>query len=238
MSEDMKPMLLGCLLGSMLVAAQPLRVVGVVRSGMPPFEEGERLYRLEGEGCPSLAPGELLTLRREGERRNLGRLQITVLKDGYALAQLAIPGETYPLKGDLAVRHEKALPLPAIPDPWAVLAIPSEAMAPRQPKLAIPSSPLTDGGHREPIYFLKGNAELSSAARIKLRAWVSAWGLDGRWILLIPALPEIPAAITQARVEALKEALKGLGVGSVEQQSLPSTPPARYDSISVSKTSW
>ncbi len=231
----MNMLLPALLLGTVLVA-QPLQVVGVLRTGMPPFEETERLYRLEGEGCQVLGVNELLTLRRQGERRNLGRLQIMAIKDGYALARLAVSGETYPLKGDLAVRHERVVALPALPPRQPEAAFPAEALAPRLPKLAIPASLAKDGLCRESIFFLKGSAELSPAAGVKLRAWVGAWGLDGRWALLVPAGPE--PEISRARVEALRAALKGLGVMDLELRTLSTEPNARYDSISVSKEPW
>lgn len=230
--------LLGLLVGSVLsilAAAQPLHVAGVVRTGPPPFEEGERLYRLEGDGCQTLMVAESLTLRREGEKRNLGRLRVAAVKDGYALARLDSSGETYPLKGDLAVRHERALALPGFPAPQVASTVSPEALVPARPSLAVPPDP-SRFGRRETLYFLKGSGELSAAGLARLRAWVGDWGPGGRWILLVPA--RAPEALTRARVEALKGALRGLGVTEVEQQSLPSGPPARYDSISVSKESW
>ena len=193
---------LGFLLGSILAAAQPLRVVAVVRSGAPPFEEDERLYRLEGDGCQTLTVAEHLTLRREGEKRSLGRLRVAAVKDGYALARLDSPGETYPLKGDLAVRHERAIALPPLPLPSEAPMVASEALAPRSPGLAVPRDP-SRCDRRETLYFLKGSGELSAAGLAKLRAWVGEWGAGGRWILLVPA--GAPAALTQARLETLDD---------------------------------
>ena len=226
---------LGILLGSILEAAQPLHVAGVVRTGPPPFEEGERLYRLEGNCCQTLSVAESLTLRREGEKRNLGRLRVEAVKDGYALARLASSGETYPLKGDLAVRHEKVLALPPLPLPSEAPRIPSEALAPHRPSLSVPRDHARFD-RRETLYFLKDSGELSAAGLAKLRTWVEAWGAGGRWIFLVPE--GAPAPLTQVRVETLRGALRRLGVTEVEQQSLPSGPPARYDSISLSKASW
>jgi len=235
----MKAVFLGIILGSMLTAAPPLQVAGVLRAGMPPYDESERLYRLEGEGCPTLGVSEYLTLQRSGERRNLGRLQVTAIKEGYALARLAVPGETYPLKGDLAVRHERVIALPALPKQTIEeSSFPAEALAPRLPKLAIPLSPSKEALHREPIFFYKGSAELSPAALLKLQSWVAAWGIPGRWVLLVPVVPELLPAVSQARTEALQGALKHLGVKDVELRPMPPGPSAKYDSISVSKESW
>lgn len=228
----------GLLLAPMLAAAPPLQVAGVVREGMPPFET-ERLYRLEGDGCQILRVSEFLTLLRAGERRQLGRLQVTTIKDGYALARLAAPGETYPLKGDLAVRHEMASALPAMPL-WA----PGEGLrakdelAARVVKLTVPANPSKEGRHREPIFFLKGSAELSPAALAKLQGWVAAWGADGQWALLVPEDPAVPAALSGARAEALRGALDRLGVHGAELRAQPAAPASRYDSIHVSKEPW
>lgn len=231
-------MLLGLFVAPLLMAAQPLQVVAVVRSGMPPFEEGGRLYRLEGDGCLALKVNEQLTLKRSGEARPLGRLEVTAVKDGYALAKLALSGETYPLKGDLAVRHEMIQSLPSLPVARQELPIPTEALAPRAPKAAIPQALLKAGNRRECIYFLKGNAELSPGALAKLRAWVQSWDLDGRWTILIPESADIPQALSQARAEALKAGFKELGVSQVEIRPLPPEPPARYDSVYISKEPW
>lgn len=236
----MRLLFLAFLMGPWLAAAAPpLQVVGVVRTGLPPFEDGERLYRLEGETCQALRVNEFLTLRRAGERRQPGRLQVVVVKDGYALARLAAAGETYPLKGDRAVRHEQILPLPGLPLRMSGgPAVPAGDLAPRMPKLAVPANPSKKGIRRDSIFFLKGSPELSPAARVKLRSWVDAWGRDGRWALLVPAVPGLSEAVSRARVEALRAALKGLGVKDVELRAEPPGPLARHDAIHICREPW
>jgi len=234
----MKQMLLGLLLGPLLLASPPLQVVAVVRAGMPPFEEGGRLYRLEGDGCQALRVSEQLTLRRSGELRPLGRLEVTAVKDGFALAKLALAGETYPLKGDLAVRHEMIKPLPSLPAAAKDLAIPPEALAPRIPTQGVPPALRKAGIRREGVYFLKGNAELSPGAIAKLRAWVEGWDPDGRWVVLVPGNADTPQALVQARVEALRAGFKALGVNQVAMQTLPPEPPGKYDLVYISKEPW
>lgn len=234
----MKQVILGLLLGPLLAAA-PLHVAGVVRSGMPPYEEKDRLYRLEGDGCQILRVAEYLTLIRPGDRRQLGRLQVVAVKDGYALARLATPGETYLLKGDLAVRHEMAASLPSLPGglPDPLLRASGELL-PRAMKLAVPASPSSVQGHQEPVFFLKGNAELSPAALVKLRDWVASWGVEGRWVLGLPEDVQGSTALSQARIEALKKALGTLGVTQVEVRSDSHPPVSRFDSIHVIKEPW
>jgi len=213
-----------------LLAAPPLQVVGVVRSGMPPYEDGARIYRLEGAGCLTLRIGEQLTLQRSDERRPLGRLQVMAIKADHALARLVEAGETYPLKGDVAVRHEAAVALPALPPP----------PMPENPvnvavKLPI-SAPLLSQpreGHREAIFFKKQSADLSPAAREKLEMWVQTWGLRGRWILGYPEGPGLSLLLQQNRVEQLKVVLLRLGVPKVEIRPQPLEPPGRYDSVFV-----
>jgi hypothetical protein len=232
----MKQLFFGLLLGPLLLASPPLQVVAVVRAGMPPFEEDGRLYRLEGEGCQALRVSELLTLRRSGERRPLGRLEVTAVKDGFALARLALAGETYPLKGDLAVRHEMIRALPSLPGAAKDLTIPPEALAPRVPARGVPPALSRAGARRESIFFLKGNAELSPGAIAKLRGWVEGWDPDGRWVVLVPE--NASQALVQARVEALRAGFKALGVNQVEMRALPPEVPGKYDLVYISKEPW
>ena len=52
----MKGILLALLLGP-FAWASPLLVASVGRAGLPPYEGTERVYRLEGLGCPTLRVG-------------------------------------------------------------------------------------------------------------------------------------------------------------------------------------
>ena len=230
--------LLSLFVGSILAAATPLQVAGVVRVGIPPYEDSERLYRLEGDGWQALNLSEVLTLRRSGEPQTIARLQVTAIKDGYALARRSDSGETYPLKGDLALRRSKSLALPSFPKRTDDVITPAIAtLSPQRPDLLASRSLAKGTLHQEPIYFLKESSKLSPAAETKLQSWVTAWGPSGRWVLQVPEVQALSPAISNARVEALKEALKGLGVKTVEVHSIPPEPPARYDSIRVSKES-
>lgn len=233
----MKRIFFGLALGCLLSGAPPLRVAGVVRDGMPPFEATERLYRLEGEGCLVLKVAEQVSLRRAGEARGLGRLEVTAVKDGYALARVSQAGQTYPLKGDLVVRHEQLQSLPPFPASQA-LALPGPALAPKLVKLSVPPSPRKGGLHRGTIFFLKGNAELSPGARAKLQAWATAWTFEGRWVIQVPENPEVLPALSQARAEALKGELAKLGLSQVECRTLPPEVAAKYDSVYISKEPW
>ena len=51
--------LLPCLLPTGLPGA-PLAVVQVVREGLPPYEDADRHYRLEGDGVSGLRPGQVV----------------------------------------------------------------------------------------------------------------------------------------------------------------------------------
>lgn len=217
-------------LGSVLLASPPLHVAGVVRAGLPPYEDDVRVYRLEGAGCLALRVGERLTLLRAGEPRPLGRLQVTAVKGDHALAKLAVSGETYPLKDDLAVRHEEALNLPALPSP--PIPVGTLDVAPKPP-LSAPVLSLSKAGQREPIYFRKGSAELSAGAKSKLAAWVKAWGWQGHWVLGCPQGSDLPATLQQARVEQLRAELERLGVLHVQILAQPEVASGRYDSVFV-----
>jgi len=220
---------LAVLFSTMLLAAPPLHVAAVVRMGMPPYDGEARSYRLEGTGCLALRVGEYLTLQRTDERRRLGRLQIIAVKSDYALARLIEEGETYPLKGDLAVRHEEALRLPVLPPPPApseplniVLKAPPSAVIPNPPREL----------HRETLFFVRDSAEVSPGARSKLGVWVKDWGKDGNWIVSCPE--GLPPQLQKARAERLEAELGHLGVVNVVIRTQPASGSGRYDSIFVS----
>jgi hypothetical protein len=94
-----------------------LRVVAVVRQGLPPYEEGERLYRLEGKDSSRLKVGDKILLLRAEEKICPGKLRVLEVHGEFVLADLDEEGDTYPLKGDLALRIEPPRPLPPLPTP-------------------------------------------------------------------------------------------------------------------------
>jgi len=204
----------------------------VERQGLPPYEGTTRVYRLEGSGSQTLRVGEVLALQRPKEARTLGRLEILSVHLDHALARLAVPGATFPLKGDLAVRTELFHPLPGLPSA-PPSALPSlEALLPSTTR-ALPRSFGQGEVRREPIYFLKGDASLSPGALAKLRAWVETWGLPGQWSLECP-----PAVLAEPRSAVLRLELQRLGVPSLEVRPLSEEPPGRYDAVYVRKEPW
>ena len=223
------------LLLTLLLASPPLHVAAVVRSGLPPYEDESRLYRLEGAGCLALRVGERLSLQRTGERRRLGRLQVTAIKGDHALARLVEGGEAYPLKGDLAVRYEEALGLPALPTAPPPATPPDLTV---KPPLSAPVLAPSRVGHREPIFFLKGSAELSPGGRAKLAAWVKAWGVEGHWLVGCPEGAGWPPSLQEARLEQIRGELKRLGVGRVDLRSQAQEAPGKYDAVFVIQEPW
>lgn len=213
------------LMTAALHAGAPLAVTGVVREGLPPYEDSERLYRLEGDGCDRLRPGQILLPVRPREPRPLGQLEVVKAGPAFALARMSRPGATFPMKGDLAVPREPLRRLPALPETGAPLA-----QAPRPGEPALPPPP-PGAAHREAIFFLPDQAVLTPGARAKLKAWVSAWGRAGRWVLALP--PEQPSPLTEARVTALREELGRLGVPKVELGSAEQAPPGKYPAVFV-----
>jgi len=127
------------LLLALPLAGEPLRVVSVLRTGLPPYEDANRLYRLEGEACGRIRSGEALVLRRTGEARSLGCLKVTETRGSYVLARMLIPGETYPIKGDLALREEDINPLPTLTTAHPIVL--STALAPLQTTKSAPPVP-------------------------------------------------------------------------------------------------
>jgi hypothetical protein len=228
----MKGFLLACLLGSFAGATVPLLVTSVERTGLPPFEGTERIYRLEGTGCQTLRVGEVLVLKRPGERRNLGGLKILSVHSDHALARLSQPGDTFPLKGDQAVRTELFLALPEVPVAAQAPLAKLESLRPHTLTRTLPP-PVGQGPiHREAIFFIKGDASLSPGAQVKLRAWVAAWGVEGQWSLECPPAPGELAAL---RASALRSELQGLGVPALEIKPLPEEPTGRYDAVYVTQ---
>lgn len=220
------------LLGPLLCAAS-LRVARVEREGLPPYEDGEKVYRIEGSGVAALKVGEILALRRIGEKRNLGRIQITVVKDGYAQARLAVPGETYLLKGDGVLRSDAYAQMPALPREVLAELGPVPSVLEPKKTAGLPPSLVLRPRHREPIYFLKGSASLSPAALAKLGDWALRWGTAGVWQVACPQGRD--ASLDQARMEALCQELGKRGVVHQDGISLPSEAPGRYDVVYVMK---
>ena len=229
----------GCVLLLLLTcfawAAPPLLVASVGRTGLPPYEGTERVYRLEGSGCQTLRVGEVLVLQRQGERRNLGRLEILSVHLDHAQARLAVPGDTFPLKGDLVIRTELLYALPevtiAVQPPIPAL----DTLRPRTITRTLPRSLGQGAIYREPIYFLKGDASLSPGAQTKLRTWVAAWGAERQWSL---ECPPGSGPLSALRTSALSSELQRLGIPALEIKPLSEEPPGQYDAIYVKKEPW
>ena len=214
-----------CLMTAALQAGPPLAVVQVVRQGLPPYEDDQRLYRLEGDGCDQLRPGRVVLLVRPREARSLGQLEVVSASPGFALAKLRKAGATFPMKGDLAVPREPLRTLPGLPgagQPLAPAGPPGECAQP------VPSP---GAAHREPIFFLPEEAILTPGAKAKLKAWVAAWGRAGRWVLALP--PDAAPPLSGDRVTALREELGRLGVRAVEVGAAAAEPPGKYPAVFV-----
>jgi len=233
--RGMKGFVLLLLLACFGWAAPPLQVAAVGRVGLPPYEGTERLYRLEGLGCQTLRVGESLLLQRPGDLRRLGRLEVLAVHLDHAQARLSLPGDTFPLKGDLAIRTEELHALPDLPGRAPQpLPVPSELCA-RTVTLTLPRSLGQGPSHREPIYFLKGDGSLSPGALVKLRAWVEAWGAEGQWSL---ECPPASSGLAELRLSALRAELQRLGVPRLEALFLSEGPQGPYDAIFVKKEPW
>lgn len=232
-------LLFGLSLAAQPPVGGPLQIVSVGRTGLPPYESSDRVYRLEGGGCATLRVGEVVVLKREGERRNLGRLEVLSVHLDHAQAKLLLAGETFPLKGDLAVRMELLRPMPELPKAAEIPPLPgAAALRPTALKAALVRSFGEGTTYREPIYFLKGDASLSPGAVAKLGTWADAWGLKNQWTLECPQPPGTLSTLLQERVSVLREELKRLGVTNLEVRAVPPEPPGRYDAIYVMSEPW
>ena len=217
----------------------PLSITRVVREGLPPFEDDNRLYRLEGEGASQLQPGRIILLHRDRERLTLGRLQVTLVMPGYVLARQTVPGEVFPQRGDLARPQEPLGSIPALPPaqlPWSVPVAASLAPEARTRKAPVPEPGFK--ARREPIYFLKGESRLSPAGQSKLKTWVQTWGKARRWSLACPPWPEEPLDLCTARLAVLKTELRRLGVTRLDEVILTEEPPGRLPLVYVAADPW
>lgn len=132
--------------------------------------------------------------------------------------------------------------VPALPAPVATRALPRlpvrsahPAEAPRNegshPAEARHSAPL----HQEAVFFLEGDGALSPKGREKLRRIVEAWGADGAWSLGLPQDRTLPPSVREARIQSLRRALRGLGVGRLEVRAADLRPGDRGDVVYAAK---
>lgn len=225
-----------------LAADAALRVAAVERTGWPPFEDDRRIYRLEGQDAGRLRPGEVVQLFRPGDPRDPGRLKVAFLEGGRASAFLDARGSTYPLVGDLALGRRVAT-LPTLPAtagladlglrppvaPPAAEVSPSGAAATPQ----APPQPLAP--RHETIYFLEGDGSLSPKGRDKLQVAVRSWGAEGRWVLAVPVNQVLPEKVRAARIQAIRKALGGFGVGKLDLKEVPRRDGDTGDVVYIEK---
>ena len=209
-------LVLGLGLTSALGAQAALTVVAVVRQGPPPYDPADRIYVLEGSPAPQV--GDRLAVRRPGVRGTLARLRVTALRDGHTEARLVPPLEHSPMKGDLATT-EAASPLLALGAPaYAPLPV---LTAPR----SLPQAPPREGL----LFFLPQRWDLSPAGMKKLEGWVEAWGTGGRWVIHLPAAKALRAELQKDRLDALRAALRSLGIAEATVDTTPRTTEGRND---------
>jgi hypothetical protein len=203
-------------------AADRYKVVAVERHALPPHEDDQRLYRLEGPG--PLSPGTLVQLTRAGGLENPGRLRVVHSAPNGALAVIAQRGDTYPLVGD-GTAPWAVHKVPVLPPPEPVAAVaPPVALNPVEPHL-----PRT---MREAVYFLPGDGALSPRGQEKVASWGREWGA-GQWVVEIPAGAGPLSKVMQARAQAVVAALKGAGVGAIAVKAAPPASFQRADQVNV-----
>jgi hypothetical protein len=219
--------------------APPLTVARVVREGLPPYDDAaNRLYRLEGVGCDHLKPGSILLLHRDEERRLMASLEVVQVMPEYALARMASPGETFPLRGDLAFPKTGLQTLPLLPALGQGPGLPATALKPNNLARTAPGPEPGPPAQREALYFRVGESMITPGGQVKLQAWVQAWGKTRRWSLLCPPFPGEPLDLTAARITALTEALRALGVTRAEAVPMPDASPGRLPVIYLMAEPW
>ena len=211
--------LLLCLgLSATLGAQVSLRVVAVERQGLPPYEEGDRSYRLDGGRNRGLRVGDRMLVKRPGEAWAFGHFWVTGVSMDQASARFVPVLDHSPMKGDLAILEVlkwmpptsrlEVDPLPLIPGPSSKIEAP-----PREGVL----------------FFLPQRPELSLAGLKKLETWVEQWGTEGRWMIQVPAAKALKPALQKQRAETLMAALRALGIAQVKLETTPRVAESKYD---------
>lgn len=214
----MRWIVLSLCLAGILGAQAPFHVVAVERRGPPPYEPADRVYRLDGGLDRGLQVGARLKVKRTGDPAVLGYLRVIEVRRDWAEARFDPASAGYPMKGDLALLETMA---------W----MPGGPSVNSDP-LDVPSSPLASAvaPPREGLlYFLPQRAELSPAGRKKVEVWVQAWGLGGRWAVLVPASKGVRPALQKQRAESLQAALRELGIEAVAVESEPRLAEGKHD---------
>jgi hypothetical protein len=210
--------LLLCLgLAQALRAEEALRIIGVERQGLPPYEAADRSYRLSGGQDRGLHVGDRLLVKRIGEARALGHLWVTEIQGGQARARFEPLASVYPMKGDTASPEV----LRGLPEAVRLEAAPlAQVSSPRATNEAPPREGV--------LYFLPQEKELSLAGLKKLEVWVETWGTAGRWALQVPPAKTRPA-LQKQRTEALQAALRALGIEHFAVETGPRTAEGKND---------
>ena len=216
--------------------AVPLTVTRVVRDGPPPYDRQERLYQIEGDGVDHLGLGEILYLHRVQEDRLMPRLEVVVALPDHVLARVDYAGETYPMVGDVAWPRGAAEALPPLPGLVDLTRLPDTR--PAAPGLH-PPAPLGEPATRlEPLYFLQGESRLTPAGQAKLKTWVKAWGVGGRWFLSCPPWPGESLDVTSARLSVLTQELKRLGIPQPEVRPSMDPVPGKFPVVYIGADPW
>jgi len=201
-----------------LGAQVALHIIGVERQGLPPYDQEGRIYRLDGGQDRGLRVGGRLVVKHPGDIHALGHLWVTVVQAHQAETRFEPNASAYPMKGDLALVEVLR---------WMPSALPlEEARLPLlEPPRSAPEAPPREGV----LYFLPQQAELSVAGVKKLESWVEQWGAGGRWVIQVPATKALSPALQQQRADALKAALRSLGIEQVALEKQPRTAEGKYD---------
>jgi hypothetical protein len=201
-----------------LGAQAPFTIASVDRVGPPPYESEGRIYRLDAGQNRGVRVGERLAVRRPGQPRPLGHLQVVTVGAEVAGTVFLPSAGDWPMKGDLVTREELA----GLPT-WAEVDI-EPLPVPLAPKPGMAAPP------REGlIYFLPQRADLSPAGRKKVESWVQHWGVEGRWVVQIPLSKALKPTLQKQRADALLTALRELGVHEVEWHKEARAHDGPYD---------
>lgn len=213
----MRRLLLVSSLVGFLEGQAPLRVVAVERRGPPPYEQGDRVYVVDGGRERGLRPGARLMVKRPGSGP-LGHLRLEDVRADRAEARFEPAGSGFPMKGDLVFREElRALPeVPGL-DPESLPVVPS----PREGAEAPPREGV--------LFFLPQKADLSPAGVKKVEGWVRDWGREGRWVVQVPAAKGLRPVLQKQRGETLQAVLRTMGVMQVAVETAPRTAEGSYD---------
>jgi hypothetical protein len=197
------------------------------------FFTNSALAKLESKGETFPIKGDVATKLMPTQMPEIKKADTKTLKEGipHALNPLVMPG----IQGPPTATSKTPPPmLPILSAP----AVPRRATGQWSPK-GMPVRPALPPGtpnllEQNPIYFVKGSAELSPMGVVRLKEWTGAWGRSGlRYFLAVPQNQLHMQRLTLERLAVLQKELQRLGISNIELRTDAKGDSGSYDVVYV-----